>query len=382
MEKDFNLYHVIIYNKELNILICGGQIMHQKEKSKFLWNLIQSILVIFLIILVGSIIMDINKIQGSAKIINYAGIVRGGTQRLVKLEIAKKPNDALMEELDTIIRDLKNGEGTNNLVKMQDGDFRSYITNQEIMWNQLKDEILDTRVKGAENTNILELSEEYFQMANETVKAAEIYADKFATKLKNTEIILAVNVASIILLLVYQTVAAIILNHKNKELNKLAFIDINTGLPNKGCCDKFLYEHGILSSNQTDACIMFDLNNLKVVNDNFGHKAGDALIMNFANILRRTASEKVFVGRYGGDEFIAILLDTSKEEVEALLKNIDDNIKEFSKEENGTAISYAAGYELSSDYKDCTLQILMDKADKKMYADKAEKKKDNMLNKL
>lgn len=62
--------------------------------------------------------MDINKIQGSAKVINYAGIVRGGTQRLVKLEIAKKPNEALMEELDSIIRELKSGGGTRKLVKL------------------------------------------------------------------------------------------------------------------------------------------------------------------------------------------------------------------------------------------------------------------------
>lgn len=355
--------------------------MLEKEKSKFLQNVIQSSLVIILIALVALMIMDISRIQGIAKVINYAGIVRGGTQRLVKLEIAKKPSDEIIEELDSIIRDLKEGGDRNQLTKLEDDEFHSRITNQELMWNELKEEIWHIRKNGTDNSNILELSEDYFQMANESVKAAENYAQRIATRLKNTEGILSINIILIILLLLYQTIAAIMLNHKNKELNRLAYIDISTGLPNKGSCDKFLYQNGILSNDQTDACIMFDLNNLKIVNDNFGHKAGDALIMNFANILRRTAPENVFVGRYGGDEFIAVLLNTSKEEVEDLLKKIDANVEELKKKENGTSISYAAGYELSSGYKDCTLQILMDKADKKMYEDKVEKKRNNMLNK-
>ena len=46
------------------------------------------------------------------------------------------------------------------------------------------------------------------------------------------------------------------------------------------------------------ACIMFDLNNLKTVNDTMGHSAGDQLILNFAKLLRSVIPEKDFVGRY------------------------------------------------------------------------------------
>ena len=45
---------------------------------------------------------------------------------------------------------------------------------------------------------------------------------------------------------------------------------------------------------------MFDLNNLKTVNDTMGHSAGDQLILNFAKLLCSVIPEKDFVGRYGG----------------------------------------------------------------------------------
>ena len=59
--------------------------------------------------------------------------------------------------------------------------------------------------------------------------------------------------------------------------------------------------------------LFFDLNDLKEVNDTLGHIAGDTLIMNFAHIIRTSiTSKRYFVGRYGGDEFIALLNDVSR----------------------------------------------------------------------
>ena len=67
---------------------------------------------------------------------------------------------------------------------------------------------------------------------------------------------------------------------------------------------------------------MFDLNNLKTVNDTMGHSAGDQLILNFAKLLRSVIPEKDFVGRYGGDEFIAVIYHTSEAEIKVILKSL------------------------------------------------------------
>ena len=52
---------------------------------------------------------------------------------------------------------------------------------------------------------------------------------------------------------------------------------------------------------------MFDMNNLKQINDSLGHAAGDSAIQNFARMLRLSVPEHYFVGRFGGDEFLVIL---------------------------------------------------------------------------
>ena len=53
-----------------------------------------------------------------------------------------------------------------------------------------------------------------------------------------------------------------------------------------------------------------------------GHSAGDQLILNFAKLLCSVIPEKDFVGRYGGDEFIAVIYHTSEAEIKEILKII------------------------------------------------------------
>lgn len=122
------------------------------------------------------------------------------------------------------------------------------------------------------------------------------------------------------------------------------------------------------------ACIIFDLNNLKITNDTLGHSVGDQLIMNFARLLRNVVPMKNFVGRYGGDEFVVVICDTSKEEVENILNQLQEEVDQFNRYGRNETISYAYGWAFSKDYTDCTLRVLFDKADHYMYENKRAKK--------
>jgi diguanylate cyclase (GGDEF)-like protein len=59
--------------------------------------------------------------------------------------------------------------------------------------------------------------------------------------------------------------------------------------------------------------VMFDLDHFKLINDKYGHDAGDAVLSAFANILKNEARTVDVVGRFGGEEFIAILSETGSE---------------------------------------------------------------------
>ena len=128
------------------------------KKIKAAMTLIQSVLVILMMGFVSIMIIRIDALQGTARVINYAGIIRGATQREVKLEIAERPNDQLIEYLDEILNGLKFGGGKYNLVGLKDETYQQDLDEQMKYWQVLKDEIYKVRNIGYENTEIVDIS--------------------------------------------------------------------------------------------------------------------------------------------------------------------------------------------------------------------------------
>ena len=90
------------------------------KKSKNIIGIIQSCLILVLVILIIFMMIQISWLQGTARVINYAGLVRGATQREVKLEITENRNEELMKYLDDILSGLRYQDGHYDLVKLQD----------------------------------------------------------------------------------------------------------------------------------------------------------------------------------------------------------------------------------------------------------------------
>lgn len=150
------------------------------------------------------------------------------------------------------------------------------------------------------------------------------------------------------------------------EMSKKIYIDFATGLPNKNKCEDMTASQEPLR--KPTACVMFDLNDLKTVNDSLGHDTGDRMIYSFANLLRKSIPSKYFVGRFGGDEFILIASNvTSKQEIEKLLAQIKQNIQQFNEKNADFKISYAYGFAYSGDYEAISVQKLLHIADENMY---------------
>ena len=312
--------------------------------------------------------IQISWLQGTARVINYAGLVRGATQREVKLEITENQNEELMKYLDDILSGLRYQDGHYKLVKLYDKEYQEKLKIQSDYWEKLKTEIEAVRSVGYENTDIVNMSEIYFKMADETVFAAEKYSEKIATKIRTIEILSAFDMLCLVILVIVQTLMAMKMAVKNKLLEQRAYTDAHTGLPNKGACKELLSNKEIIS--EPTACIMFDLNNLKTVNDTMGHSAGDQLILNFARLLRNVIPEKDFVGRYGGDEFMAVIYHTSQTEVEEILKCLCLEKDRLNNREDKMLIDYAYGWALSTNNGKYTIQTLLDKADSYMYENK------------
>lgn len=84
----------------------------KKDKDKKLTYFLRAammVLTTILIVLFLVIMSMVGKIQGTARVVNYAGLVRGGTQRMVKLEISGAPQDKMYETISSYIEGLRNG---------------------------------------------------------------------------------------------------------------------------------------------------------------------------------------------------------------------------------------------------------------------------------
>ncbi|MGA2285272.1 MAG: sensor domain-containing diguanylate cyclase [Dehalococcoidia bacterium] len=91
--------------------------------------------------------------------------------------------------------------------------------------------------------------------------------------------------------------------------HRLARTDALTGVPNRRYIDEVIRgECSRAVRHKTALCVaLADLDKFKAINDNYGHKAGDAALVQLADLARRTCRRGDVVGRYGGDEFIFVL---------------------------------------------------------------------------
>src|SRR5688572_4184871 len=106
------------------------------------------------------------------------------------------------------------------------------------------------------------------------------------------------------------------LEEKNRELARVSISDGLTGLFNHRHIHSLLQDEFERADRTGErlTVAMFDLDRFKSVNDNYGHQAGDRVLEQFADILRATAREIDRLGRYGGEEFMALLPDTGIED--------------------------------------------------------------------
>jgi diguanylate cyclase (GGDEF)-like protein len=107
-------------------------------------------------------------------------------------------------------------------------------------------------------------------------------------------------------------------------LSQQATRDGLTGLYNRRYFDETLSDH-VAAANRYGrdlSLVLFDLDNLKLINDHEGHPAGDEVLRQFAAILKSTARKADIVCRCGGDEFAVILPETGKEQAKTFVERV------------------------------------------------------------
>ena len=361
-----------------SFVICGSELVNSSvvKKASRVVRLLMIVLTAILIFFFINVMLLVSDIQGTARVVNYAGLVRGTTQRIVKLEDAGQPQDDLLKAVDSYINGLRYGSDELNLVRLDDDEYQAKMTELASYFDNLRAEISRVREVGYENTDIIAMSEEFFGICDDATRLAEDYSQEKATALNHLESLVIIDIVGLVACFAVELARAVHTATLNRELQNKVYLDEATGLPNKNKCEELLSQEHPVSAEAPVAVCVFDLNNLHTVNNNFGHEKGDEYIRSFAQQLGRVASETCFVGRDGGDEFIAVLWDTDRATVESRLAQVRMNVDEYSEAHSDLPVSYAVGYALSSDFDEPpTMRELFSQADKNMYIDKNRVKK-------
>ncbi|HEX7489296.1 MAG TPA: diguanylate cyclase, partial [Anaeromyxobacteraceae bacterium] len=140
------------------------------------------------------------------------------------------------------------------------------------------------------------------------------------------------------------------LTRRETQLQALARTDPLTGLANIRAFRARLAEEvkRALRYRTSLACVMVDLDNLKPINDQLGHVAGDAAIEAVAEVIRRELRETDFAARYGGDEFVILLPHTSADEARVLAERVQVRLRDAGPEVDGHAIQLTASFGIAA----------------------------------
>ena len=152
-----------------------------------------------------------------------------------------------------------------------------------------------------------------------------------------------------------------------RELDHSVHSDPSTGLANRYSCDMIIEKYLDKPLPESIGCIMFDIINIQDINRKFGHIAGNNVIRDFSNILLASSDKLCFVGRNGGNKFMAIFEDYSDESIDLFLTKISQRIADHNKNPEGCPIEYKYGIALAGSSNAKMITELIAEANKRIY---------------
>ena len=173
----------------------------------------------------------------------------------------------------------------------------------------------------------------------------EIYGDKTSAFIIVVAISLVLFVISIFLDFYILVRTASIGRH----LNRLAYIDKLTGLPNRYSCDLLINSFNSPERLPRAGFLLLHINNLPIVNKDTGHDNGNFLISEFCSILEDVSQDYGYAGRNGGNEFIVLMDDCDSTKLDMFLMDLVKRIRGYNEMNVGAPMEVAYSRALNCD---------------------------------
>jgi diguanylate cyclase (GGDEF)-like protein len=163
----------------------------------------------------------------------------------------------------------------------------------------------------------------------------------------------------------------------DRELRHLALTDELTCLYNRrGFFAAALQQLKLASRKEQSLLLLYcDVDNLKKINDSYGHQEGDLALIRTADALEQTFRDSDTVARLGGDEFVVLASEAPSQTQEVLLRRLAKNLKKSNAKESRYELSLSVGVAQFDPKRAISLGELMAQADEAMYEQKRNHQK-------
>lgn len=293
------------------------------------------------------LVFSLYQLHGDAKIINYTGIIRGGTQRLVKEEIYEQPNDVLMNKLDTILTGLQVGDKKENIEKMTGGTYQDQLKEMSMIWGHIKEEIQAVR-NGKDDNDLYTISESYFDLCDRAVSEAE--------RISNHKLISSLYI--LVIYLMFSSTVLIIFHRRNKKTERRMFYtDHVTGIDNH-----FAFQEKadlLLRKGNSYLIVCMDIDDFKYINDIYGYPTGDLILQEIAKLLK---NKYLVAAHMDADNFL-ILGEFEEFFVQHLRSYLTEGLKKKFSENMCSSITFSAGIYQSSQNENAPITDILGKAE-------------------
>ena len=159
----------------------------------------------------------------------------------------------------------------------------------------------------------------------------------------------------------------------NKKLEFMATKDFLTGINNRGHFFKLakkMLERKLQTGEQVYFA-MLDLDKFKNINDTYGHNVGDLVLKAFTESVEKHLNEDDIFGRLGGEEFVIAMVCSTHRKVLERMKNVKNAIEDLSVASGKQEIKFTVSIGVSARENNETIDVILDKADKKLYEAKS-----------
>lgn len=152
-----------------------------------------------------------------------------------------------------------------------------------------------------------------------------------------------------------------------RELDFAVSSDPVSGIANRYSCDSMIEKYLDQPLPRNIGCVMFDLTNIGEVNQSHGHVAGNELIHDFSSILQASSLNLCFVGRNGGNKFLALFENCTTQKLNTFLTRVSDRVDDYNDDPDSLPILYQYGTAYREDDSVETITDLIALSNRRIY---------------